>query len=153
MKLWLLSFIPGGQILGIVGAIGKFISALVKAVVEAITVALANPAVFLIVAAGFGFGLYEGIRWDAHKVAVAQGKIDAIHKEWTDANAANKRDVDAALAARKEAEDLARKVEKEAKAAAVRAADAQRVRKPAVATPANSTGWSLPGVPVVQPRN
>ena len=149
---WLLSFIPGGQILGIFSAVAKFVSALIRAVVDAVTVALANPAVFLIVAAGFGFGLYEGIRWDAHKVAVAQGKINAIHAEWKQANETNKRDVDAALAARKEAEDLARKVEKEAKAAAVRAADAQRVRKSAAA-PANSTGWSLPGVPVVQPKN
>lgn len=145
---WLLNFIPGGQIVSIFGAVVKAVSALIKAAVEAVTVMLANPVVFLAVGLAFGFGVYEGVKWDAHKVKVAQDKIDAIHIQWAQANDANKRDVDAALAARKDAEDLAKRIEAESKRAAARAA-AERVRnKPATAAPV-ATGWSLPGVPVV----
>ena len=146
---WLLNFIPGGQIVGIFGAVAKAVAALIKAAVEAVTVMLANPVVFLAVGVAFGFGVYEGIRWDAHKVKVAQEKIDAIHIQWAQANESNRRDVDAALAARRDAEDLAKKVEAESKRAAARAADAQRVRKPVSAPAPVATGWSLPGVPVV----
>jgi hypothetical protein len=89
------------------------------------------------------------VQWNAHKVEVANAKLMAMEREWKAANEANARDVAAALQARKNAEDMARKVESEAGRAAARAADARRVRKPAPSAAPVATGWSLPGVPVL----
>ena len=77
---WLLSFIPGGQVVGILSAVGSALAALAKALFEGISVALANPVVFLIVALGFGGGLWEGLRWQ-------QSRVDAAHAAVIAANA------------------------------------------------------------------
>lgn len=157
--IWLLSFIPGGQV---VGVLAKFAMVVVKAVVDAVTVALANPIVFLIVAAGFCFGLYEGVKWDAHKIDAANARTAALTKEWKDANEINQRDVAAALDARKAAEDRARQFEADAvakkiadeiKRGAARAVVAQRVRDKPATPAASASGWSLPWFPVVSNKN
>ena len=165
---WLLSFIPGGlwnlvpggQIVGILSAIGAAIAALVKAIFEAVSVALANPVVFLIVALGFGGGFWEGLRWQKSKVDAARAEVAAVHKQWKDANDRNSADLADALVARQKAEDMARAIEKTSREAAIRAAragDAERLRKPSIApAPANpnpAPGWNLPGLPAVFGKN
>ena len=153
---WILSFIPGGQVLGILSAIGSAIAALVKALFEAVSVALANPVVFLIVALGFGGGFWEGLRWQQAKVDAAKAEVAAVHKQWKSANDRNTNDLADAMLARQKAEDMARGFEKasrEASIRAARAADAERVRKPSVApapaAPASASGWGVPGLPAL----
>ena len=73
------AFIPGGQIFGILGAVGSAIAALVRAIFEGISVALANPVVFLIVALGFGGGFWEGLRWQQVKVDAARAAVIAAN--------------------------------------------------------------------------
>ena len=150
------AFIPGGQIFGILGAIGSAIAALVRGIVEGISVALANPVVFLIVALGFGGGFWEGLRWQESRVETANARIASMEKQWKDANARNANDLSDALLARQKAEQTARDIEKAGKDAAVRAGRAaERVRQPQPGPAANPNqpGWSLPSIPSLLKSN
>lgn len=156
--LW--NLVPGGQIVGILSAIGSAIAAFLRATFEAISVVLANPVVLIVVGLGFGGGFWEGLRWNEAKVEAVNARIASMEKEWRDANARNAAEIADALLARQKAEDMARGIEKanrEAAIRAARAADTERLRKPSVApAPANpnpAPGWSLPGLPAVFGKN
>ena len=155
--IWkLIGLIPGGQVIGLIGAVARGVAALVAAIVEAVTVTLANPVVFLIVALGFGVGVYEGVRWQHHRVAVVKAELDAKNAEWKRANEAEKTRTSEALKAQTEAEALAKAVEDKAKQPVARApasGQPRRVRERAAPTAPDQPGWSLPGVQAVFGRH
>lgn len=153
---WLLSFIPGGQIFGILGAIGSAVGKIIEVIFDSIAAVMLHPITLVCVGIAFGGGTYVGASWHRHKLEVAHAEIGRIHKQWKDSNTRNANDLSDALVARQKAEDLARSVEKSAKDAAVRAGRAaERVRQPQpVASPGpNQPGWSLPSLPSLLKTN
>lgn len=141
--LFLIPAIPGA---GIVSAVLGALAAVVRAVFEGISICVANPVVLTVVAVAFAGGVWQGIRWDLHKVEAANAKVLALQQQWKEAEDSAERRLSGAMAARKAAEDTA-KMEAEraarASAAAARAAaDAQRMRKlssqPSASSPAGS---------------
>lgn len=139
---WLTALIPGGQIAGalaaVVGLVGKFF----KALIDGVTVAIANPVVFTIVAIGFCAGVYEGIRWDKHKIEAARREVATMKEQWAQADERNKREIERAKEARNEAEERAKAAE--AERARIAGAAARRVRQPAA--PATAPAAAGPGV-------
>lgn len=139
---WLLSLLPGGQIVGLGATIVNLLGKLIKGIIEGITVCIANPVVFLILAITFIGGVYEGTRWNAKKLDVARQEITRMKAEWKRANEEQQARLDRALAD-------ADRAEKAARAAAVKsgAGDARRVRSPAPAPPApagSGLSWVSP---------
>jgi hypothetical protein len=51
-----------------------------------------------------GFGVWQGIAWDGHKVDAANAKVAALTQQWKDADDANKKLADEAKAAGERAE-------------------------------------------------
>lgn len=77
---WLLLLIPAAGWFFAPAALLKqawdFVVATVKKFIEGLSIALANPAVFLIIAGAFIGGLWQGIEWDKHKVDAARTKLN-----------------------------------------------------------------------------
>lgn len=106
------SWIPGaGPIAGAIGAAASFVVVVIKAFFEGLSICFANPVVFLVVAAAFAGGLWQGIRWDAHKVEVARSEVAALKKRNADAQAEAEARLEKAHAARNAAEEAAKSVE------------------------------------------
>lgn len=140
---WLAAFVPGGQIVGVLGSIVGLIGKVIKAVIDGITVSIANPVVFTIVGIAFAGGLYEGVRWDKHKIEAANARTAALEKKWKDDLADQTRRLNDANAARIAAEEASKAIEGNAaaRAAAGSSAARQRVRTkptPAAAQPGSS---------------
>lgn len=147
--LGLASLVPGvGPAAGVVSAVLAAVGALIRAFFEGLSICLANPVVFLVIASAFGGGVWAGIDWDKHKIEVANAKVAAVHKQWKDADEQSERRLAGAMAARKAAEEAAKAMEDRAARAA---ADAQRLRgklakQPA---PAPASGSSVQWFPSV----
>lgn len=88
-----LSFVPGmGVAAGALTAVYNAIAGLIKAFFEGVSICLANPVVFTVIAATFGGGVWAGIDWDRHKVEkirqqaatevrVALARVENLEKE------------------------------------------------------------------------
>lgn len=145
------TLIPGaGPIALAVKAAADFLMLAIKGFFNGLTIAFANPTVFLIVAAAFAGGLWQGIKWDAHKVEVARSDTESIKRANRDADADSRRRLDAANKARIAAEETAKAAEDRADRAR---ADAKRLRNTAVAKPVVSgdaaKGSWLSGIPAL----
>lgn len=104
----LLMFVPGGQVVGIWTAIVSFLGAVFKAVMEGLSVCIANPVVFVVMGLVFVVGLYEGVRWDHRKVVAARAEVAEMKEAWKRADEESTIRYDKAIAAAKKAEDDAR---------------------------------------------
>ena len=104
----LLMFVPGGQVVGIWTAIVSFLGAVFKAVMEGLSVCIANPVVFVVMGLVFVAGLYEGVRWDHRKVVAARAEVAEMKEAWKRADEESTIRYDKAIAAAKKAEDDAR---------------------------------------------
>lgn len=127
--LSLVSVVPG---VGIFAAVWRALKGICTAFFEGISVCVSNPVVLTVVAVAYAGGVWQGIRWDLHKVRVANAKVQEIQQQWKAAEDAAERRLAGAMAARKTAEEAA-KAESEraaaaASAAARAAADARRMR-------------------------
>lgn len=83
------------------------------------------------------FGVYEGIKWDAHKVAAARAEVAQMKQDWRAKDEEDARKADAAKKAREEAEAAAR-----AASPAPTAAPVVRKRKPAAAAKSQPSVFS-----------
>ena len=63
---------------GATKAAGEFFVATLKAFFEGLSICVANPVVFLVIAAAFGGGVWAGIDWDRHKVETAVAATTAM---------------------------------------------------------------------------
>lgn len=156
----LAAFIPGGQIIAILGTIGEVVGKVVAAVLDSIATVFLHPIVLICVGIAFGGGFYVGVKWNESEIEAVNAKIAGIHKQWQASNERNAADIADALLARQKAEDLARNIEKanrEASIRAARAGDADRLRKPSPtpspAAPAGAQGWGVPGLSTLYGKN
>ena len=139
-----LSFIPGGQILGIIGSIFGLAASFVQWLLADIADAFKEPQRLLVrlvcMFAILAFGVYEGVRIDAHHVVQARAERD----QWKAAHAKLMEDVKKADADAKEklkgalaAKTAAEKAETAKPAAAPQP---QRLRQPAKRPAAKGAG-------------
>ena len=142
--------IAGGWLAAIVGYIPKFIAW----TFEDISDAFKNPqrllVRFIFALAILGVGVWQGIKWDHHKLEAANQKIATMVAERNKANADAEARVAAAEKARKAAESAARVSVRQVPTTAVvpAAPAAKRVHRPKPkAKPADSCGSGLFGLP------
>lgn len=88
------AFVPGAQILGIVGAIGKGIAKLIKWVWQGLEVILTHPVTLVVVAGVFLGGMSTGIGLSKERIrainASLKASVQAHNKTKADLAAANK---------------------------------------------------------------
>jgi hypothetical protein len=133
-----------------VKAAADFIVLIIKKFFEGLTICFANPVVFMVIAAAFAGGLWQGVEWNKHKVEVARAETESIKRANKDADNDSRRRLDAANKARIEAETAAKAAEDRADRAR---ADAKRLRsvvapKPDVPSDAPKGSW-LSGIPAL----
>lgn len=63
---------------GATKAAGGFFVATLKAFFEGLSICVANPVVFLVIAAAFSGGVWAGIDWDRHKVEAAAAAMAGL---------------------------------------------------------------------------
>ena len=134
---------------GATKAAGSFFVATLKAFFEGLSICVANPVVFLVIAAAFGGGVWAGIDWDRHKVETIGASMTALraHADQLQATAKSDRSEVLELAAKAKAleSELAKlKATAAAKSEAVASVSRPRVAKVPTKKPAADEAPKVP---------
>ncbi len=152
------AFIPGGQIIAIVGSVFGLIASAIKWLLADIVDAFKEPQRLVVrVLCGLailGVGVHQGIKWDRHKVDEARAEVAAIRTDLRKKDTDDAQRAAAARAAREAAERSVRQtptvlvVPAPATAPAIAGPPAppvQRVRKRPDAPSTNKPGEGVSG--------